>query len=122
MFNVYAVDFDTGSSDLFVPSIDCGDTCFDHKKYDPKASSTSHDLEKPFEIAYEGGADVKGDEYTDDVIFGGLTVRGAMSFFFFSFFSPTNRSHVHHRRRARRLALQPSIILASKLPISRPTA
>ena len=111
------MDFDTGSSDLFVPSPDCGSTCSGHNIYYPSASTTSHDLEKTFEITYGGGADVQGKEYTDVVTIGGLKVCGAMAFPFF----PTKRSHVHHRRVARRLALQPNIMLASRLQISNPT-
>ncbi len=48
----YIVDFDTGSSDLFVPSIYCNSSCSGYKVYDPSASSTSRNLNKTFELYY----------------------------------------------------------------------
>jgi len=68
------VDFDTGSSDLFVPSTECGSTCAGHQDYyDPSASDTSVNLDKTFTIEYGGGAVVSGDQYTDVVTVAGLT-------------------------------------------------
>ena len=69
------VDFDTGSSDLFVPSINCDSSCSGHSAYDPSASSTSHDLGKNFSLAYEGGSTVSGEQYSDTVSIAGLVVR-----------------------------------------------
>ena len=77
----HTVDFDTGSSDLFVPSTSCGSTCSGHNEYDPDSSSTSCDLKKTFELAYGDGSTVEGEEYTDVVTVAGLTVRGAISCF-----------------------------------------
>jgi cathepsin D len=71
----YTVDFDTGSSDLFLPSIDCGSTCSGHKTYDPSTSSTSQDLGKTFALAYGDGSTVSGEQYSDVVSIAGLTVR-----------------------------------------------
>ena len=71
----YTVDFDTGSSDLFLPSIDCGSTCSGHQTYDPSASSSSQDLGKTFALAYGDGSTVSGEQYTDEVSIAGLTVR-----------------------------------------------
>jgi cathepsin D len=73
------VDFDTGSSDLFVPSTTCGETCAGHKAYyNPGASSTSKDLGKTFSLAYGDGSTVQGEQYTDVVSIAGLIVRGVM--------------------------------------------
>jgi cathepsin D len=90
-----AVAFDTGSSDLFVPSTSCGASCEGHKKYNPSASSTSHDLGKEFALypKYESDSDssepdqsdVNGELYTDVVSIAGLVVRGAVFFLLFSY-------------------------------------
>ena len=71
----YTVEFDTGSSDLFVPLTSCEVNCFKHKKYDPSASSTSHDLGKRFNLGYLDSSNVTGDQYTDVVTIAGLVVR-----------------------------------------------
>ncbi|KIJ14861.1 Merops: A01.UPA [Paxillus involutus ATCC 200175] len=71
--NTYTVDFDTGSSDLFLPGPTCGSNCSDHAVYDPSSSSTSADLGKSFKIAYGDGSGVEGDQYTDTVSIAGLT-------------------------------------------------
>jgi cathepsin D len=69
-----AVDFDTGSSDLFLPSPSCGSTCSGHNLYDPDASSTSQNLSKTFSLAFGDGSTVEGDQFTDVVSIAGLTV------------------------------------------------
>ena len=79
----HTVDFDTGSSDLFVPSPKCGDTCQGHNVYYPSASWTSRDLDKTFTLEYGGGGIVQGEQYTDVVTIAGLTVRVPMFFLFF---------------------------------------
>jgi hypothetical protein len=81
----YTVDFDTGSSDLFVPSVTCDSSCSGHDAYDPSNSSTSRDLGQQFSLAYgDGTTTVSGEEYSDDVTIAGLTVRRAT----FSYLSP----------------------------------
>jgi len=62
------VDFDTGSSDLFLPSSTCGSTCEGHRAYNSSASSSSRDLGKHFTLAFGDGSSVSGEEYTDVVI------------------------------------------------------
>jgi cathepsin D len=69
------VDFDTGSSDLFVPSINCDSSCSGHEMYDPSASSTSHDLGKNFSLTYGDGSTVSGEQYSDTVSIAGLVAR-----------------------------------------------
>lgn len=68
------VDFDTGSSDLFLPSPSCNSNCTGHKLYNPNASSTAHDLSKPFSLAFGDGSTVEGEQFTDVVSIAGLTV------------------------------------------------
>jgi Eukaryotic aspartyl protease len=72
---LYTVDFDTGSSDLFIPSTNCDSSCSGHKLYNPHASSTSHDLKKNFTLIYGDGSTVSGEQYTDVVTICGLNVR-----------------------------------------------
>ncbi|KAN0118079.1 acid protease [Russula decolorans] len=71
----FTVDFDTGSSDLFVPSKNCSSSCAGHKAYDPSASSTSRDLGQTFSLAYGDGSTVSGEEYSDNVIIAGLVAK-----------------------------------------------
>ena len=68
------VDFDTGSSDLFLPGPSCGSTCSGHTIYDPSSSSTSKSLGKSFSLAYGDGSTVSGTQYTDKVSIAGISV------------------------------------------------
>ena len=70
----YTVDFDTGSSDLFLPASSCGSTCSGHTTYNPSSSSTSKSLGKSFNLTYGDGSTVRGKQYTDTVKVAGLTV------------------------------------------------
>jgi len=69
----YTVDFDTGSSDLFLPGPNCDSTCSGHTVYNPASSSTSQDLGVPFSLQYGDGSTVSGEEFTDTVSIAGLT-------------------------------------------------
>ena len=69
-----AVDFDTGSSDLFLSSVGCGASCSGHTLYDPSASSTARDLFKPFSLSFGDLSTASGEQYTDVVKIAGLTV------------------------------------------------
>lgn len=62
--------FDTGSSDLFMPSDKCEVTCDGHAQYDPAASSSARDSGEPFLLMY-GAGETSGEEYVDDVFVGG---------------------------------------------------
>jgi len=64
------VDFDTGSADLWVPTI-CVD-CIGEATFDPLLSSTYHQELSPFEITYGSGA-VVGTLGQDTVTVAGLT-------------------------------------------------
>ena len=68
------MDFDTGSSDLFLPSISCDSSCDGHARYDPSASKTSVDLNKSFDLMYGSGDSVSGEQYNDTASIAGLTV------------------------------------------------
>ncbi|KAH7912653.1 aspartic peptidase domain-containing protein [Hygrophoropsis aurantiaca] len=69
----YTVDFDTGSSDLFLPGPDCGQSCTGHTIYDPSRSSTSLDIGKTFSLQYGDNSTVAGEQYNDTVTVAGLT-------------------------------------------------
>lgn len=58
----FNVDFDTGSSDLWVVSELCDTSCDDYElsKYDPVASSTYEGMEESFEIEYADGELMQG--------------------------------------------------------------
>ncbi|TFY81196.1 hypothetical protein EWM64_g2817 [Hericium alpestre] len=70
----YTVDFDTGSSDLFLPGPSCSENCEGHTTYNPSSSSTSKSLGKSFSLSYGDGSTVSGTQYTDTVSIAGLTV------------------------------------------------
>ncbi|KAI9442983.1 acid protease [Lactarius indigo] len=72
----FTVDFDTGSSDLFLPGADCGSSCSGHKIYNVSESSTAKDLNKKFELTYGDNSTVSGEQYTDTVSIVGLKANG----------------------------------------------
>lgn len=72
----FTVQFDTGSSDLFIPGPSCP-SCRGHAVYNPSSSSTSVDVHKPFNLAFGSGA-VRGEQYIDTVSVSGLTVRAKL--------------------------------------------
>ncbi|KAH9910842.1 acid protease [Amylocystis lapponica] len=71
----FTIDFDTGSSDLWVANIDCNDyTCEGKVLYDPLQSSTSVSQPGTFSTEYGGGSPVSGPIYSDTVKVGTVTV------------------------------------------------
>lgn len=70
----YTVVFDTGSSDLFLPSSQCSVSCDGHTKYDPAASSSAKDSGQPFLLTY-GAGETAGEEHVDDVFVGGYEAK-----------------------------------------------
>ncbi|KAF9449879.1 acid protease [Macrolepiota fuliginosa MF-IS2] len=71
----FTVDFDTGSSDLFLPGPDCGATCQGHQVYNTAASTTAKDQGQKFSLAFGDGSTVQGEVFTDTVAIAGLTAN-----------------------------------------------
>lgn len=70
----FKVILDTGSSNLWVPSVDCGSiACFLHEKYDSSLSSTYKANGSEFAIQYGSGA-VSGFVSQDTLKIGDLTI------------------------------------------------
>jgi cathepsin D len=65
----FNVSIDSGSTDLFLPSVTCAN-CAGHRMYNPAQSSTAKD-EGNFSVLSYGQGQVVGDEYSDDVFLGG---------------------------------------------------
>ncbi|KAH9858927.1 acid protease [Lenzites betulinus] len=71
----FLIDFDTGSSDLWIPSSACtSSTCSKKKKYTASSSSTSVKKSGTFSIEYGDGSTVSGPIYTDSVKVAGIAV------------------------------------------------
>lgn len=71
----FLIDFDTGSSDLWVPSINCtSSTCTKKNRYSAAKSSTDALKSGSFSIEYGDGSTVSGPLYTDTVNVAGIKV------------------------------------------------
>ncbi|GAA6009797.1 hypothetical protein JCM11491_000817 [Sporobolomyces phaffii] len=67
-------DFDTGSSDLWVPGVGCtASSCSNKHKYNPATSSTSGTTSKTLNVQYGDGSTSSGPAYSDNVSIAGLT-------------------------------------------------
>ncbi|KAI0662190.1 acid protease [Cubamyces menziesii] len=71
----FTIDFDTGSSDLWVPVASC-DSCKNHSLFDPTKSSTGQKVNGSFSIQYGDGSSASGDRYNDTVTVGGVAAKG----------------------------------------------
>ncbi|EJD01642.1 acid protease, partial [Fomitiporia mediterranea MF3/22] len=72
--NTFTVDFDTGSSDLFLPGPACTDqNCAGHKIYNTGASSTAADQDQTVQLEFGDGSTVSGEVFHDTVSIAGLT-------------------------------------------------
>ncbi|NXB31624.1 CATE protein, partial [Eulacestoma nigropectus] len=70
----FSVVFDTGSSNLWVPSVYCvSKACAEHSKFRPTQSSTYQAIGTPFSIQYGTGS-LTGIIGSDQVVVEGLTV------------------------------------------------
>ncbi|KAA1466106.1 acid protease [Dentipellis sp. KUC8613] len=72
----FTVDFDTGSSDLFLPGTNCRVNCEGHTLYNPASSSASTNTRESFSLAFGDGSTVEGTVFTDTVTVAGLTATG----------------------------------------------
>lgn len=68
----FNVDFDTGSSDFFLPGPNCDSSCDGHTVYDTSSSSTATNQNQKFSLAYGDGSTVEGDIFTDTFTIAGL--------------------------------------------------
>lgn len=74
----FKVILDTGSSNLWVPSSECGSiACYLHTKYDSSSSSTYKKNGTAFEIRY-GSGELSGFVSTDIVTIGDLKIKGQL--------------------------------------------
>ena len=72
----FKVVLDTGSSNLWVPSTECGSiACYLHNKYDHSASSSYTKNGSEFKIEYGSGS-LEGYISQDDVTIGDLVIKG----------------------------------------------
>ncbi|KAI0068984.1 acid protease [Artomyces pyxidatus] len=72
----FTVDFDTGSSDLFLPGTNCRVNCAGHTLYNPSRSSVAVNTEAGYSLAFGDGSTVEGTVFTDTVTVAGLTATG----------------------------------------------
>lgn len=66
------MDFDSGSSDFFLPGPDCTENCEGHKVFETGQSSTAVDQHKTFSIEFADGSTVAGEIFHDTVSLAGL--------------------------------------------------
>jgi len=70
----FKLDFDTGSSDLWFPSVDVAAASPNQAKFDPSKSSTFQQDGRPWKISYGDGSNSSGILGTDTVTIGGIQV------------------------------------------------
>ncbi|KAF7294004.1 Aspartic protease [Mycena kentingensis (nom. inval.)] len=71
----FTVDFDTGSSDTFLPAVGCDETCDGHTLYDTAASSTAVNTTEPFFLQF-GAGNATGFVFDDTLTVAGVTGTG----------------------------------------------
>ncbi|CAO3565305.1 unnamed protein product [Mortierella alpina] len=71
----FSVIFDTGSSDLWVPSSNCySQACLSLRRFNPSKSSTFQSLNQPWSINYADSLSVSGTIGVDDVTIAGIKI------------------------------------------------
>ncbi|KAF9538480.1 hypothetical protein EC957_006713 [Mortierella hygrophila] len=72
----FSVVFDTGSSDLWIPSTSCQTlTCMTLRRFNPARSSTFHQDGRPWSINYADDSKVSGVLATDNIKVAGITIN-----------------------------------------------
>ncbi|KAG0149182.1 hypothetical protein CROQUDRAFT_654008 [Cronartium quercuum f. sp. fusiforme G11] len=73
---IFSIDFDTGSADLWVASSQClSSACASKNRYDASASKSSALKDKTFSIKYGDGSSTSGPVYADKVELAGINVN-----------------------------------------------
>ncbi|KAF9350490.1 hypothetical protein BGX26_011333 [Mortierella sp. AD094] len=78
---MFKLDMDTGSSDLWIPSMKCDRNnikCARHSRFDPSLSSTVTELKTPWRINYGDGSSVSGHLAIDRVEFSDITIENQL--------------------------------------------
>ncbi|CAO3566886.1 unnamed protein product [Mortierella alpina] len=78
---MFKLDMDTGSSDLWIPSKKCGEhnpKCNRHARFDPSLSSTATELKTAWKIAYGDGSAVSGHLAVDRLEFSEITIENQL--------------------------------------------
>ncbi|KAJ6465060.1 acid protease [Mycena vitilis] len=70
----FTVDFDTGSSDTFLPAVGCDSTCDGHTLFSTAASSTAVNTTDPFFLQF-GAGNATGFVFQDTVTVAGVTAK-----------------------------------------------
>jgi len=70
----FLVNFDTGSADLWVPSVACGEICKAHSRYNSFKSSTFRYVGSRFQIRYADGSTSQGNNNKDTLTIGNLKI------------------------------------------------
>ncbi|KAJ1979702.1 hypothetical protein H4R33_005657 [Dimargaris cristalligena] len=71
----FRVNFDTGSSDLWLPGLDCpSPACVSHRTFQPARSSTFQTDGREFSIGYGDGTHAEGVLVSDTLTIGGIRV------------------------------------------------
>lgn len=83
----FLVNFDTGSSDFFLPGVNGTTNCEGHKRYDTNTSSSANDLGKTFNLTYADGSSVQGNLFSDQVVLGGVEVTYRWHNTFFAYYN-----------------------------------
>ncbi|KAG0313085.1 hypothetical protein BGZ99_009089 [Dissophora globulifera] len=78
---MFKLDMDTGSSDLWIPSMKCDNDntkCERHARFDPSKSSTAVELNAPWKIEYGDGSRVSGRLAIDRLEFSEITIENQL--------------------------------------------